>query len=239
MWGIKASPPMIRKKKKIILGQQNLHLFTRQNWCWMKSTYERKSVTASKIKKTQEMPLHTAVDQEVRFIYLGRCLFQYLMLNRLLLRIVNTSYSLVWSEEKEKSSELILKQMLILYRETLLITLCSLSSRKIDLIFCCGIFQNYPFSFKLLEQRGFHHFLCKMSLYVIRSLVCNYLSIQQEIACLAWASPPTLETRKESIVCMEKFKQREPPCRRCPYPKHCWDLWSRSYTNNLFPRHYD
>lgn len=61
----------------------------------LKSTYERESVTVSKNKKTQEMPLHTAVDQEVRFIYLGRCLFQYLTLKRSLLRLINTSYSLV------------------------------------------------------------------------------------------------------------------------------------------------
>lgn len=40
------------------------------------------------------MALYSAVDQEARFIYIGRCLLQYLMLNGLLLRIINTSYSL-------------------------------------------------------------------------------------------------------------------------------------------------
>jgi len=156
------------------------------------------------------MPLHAAFDQEVKFICLGRCLFQYLMLNRLLLRIINTSYSLVWSEEKEKSSELTLKQMLIFYWETLLTTLCSLSSWKSDRIFCCGIVQNYAFSYNLLEQWGLPPFSMRDK-PVIQLLLCNYLGIQQEIVRLAWVSPPTLENRKESIFCMEKFSSMNPP----------------------------
>lgn len=162
------------------------------------------------------MALYSAVDQEARLIYIGRCLLQYLMLNGLLLRIINTSYSSPWSDEEGKSSELVLNQMLILHWETLLITLCNLSSRKIDLTFCCGIFQNYSFSFKLLKQWDLHHFLWKRSL-LKHLFICNYLSVQQEIVhCripkfvrpshALSLSEPTNSGKQESIVCMEKFK---------------------------------